>query len=191
MFSTLTSFFYEGDMFLPPPFIGAMTLGFLQNLLLFFPMQILHFFTLFITLSSFPPYPAPPPLPLIIYLIIYLFDERSCNLSIDRSIYTFLAEIWVTNFILFYACMCVCVVSPSIATITIYSSSWWRGLICKLGAEVTGQADPRLEESRAVWARDGGSYRGLGAIFSGLFCCICSAGFSIRMSVMYVCIYVQ
>ena len=29
------------------------------------------------------------------------------------------------------------------------------GLICKVGAEVTCQADLRLEESPAVWARDG------------------------------------
>ena len=48
---------------------------------------------------------------------------------------------------------------------TIVSSSCERGFICKVGTEVTCPADPRLEESRVVWARDGSSCRGLGAIF--------------------------
>ena len=73
------------------------------------------------------------------------------------------------------------VVRPSVATITIVSSSLGRGLLCKVGVEVTCQADPRLEESRTVWARDGGSRRRLGVIFPclpALLCCISSAGFS-------------
>ena len=53
-----------------------------------------------------------------------------------------------------------CVVGSSVV--------WGRGLIWKVDAEVTCQVDPRLEEFRAVWARDGGSYRGLGAIFTCL-----------------------
>ena len=59
-------------------------------------------------------------------------------------------------------CKSYYVVRPSVATMTIASSSWGGGLICKVGAEVTCQADPRLEGSRAVWARDGGSCRGPG-----------------------------
>ena len=72
------------------------------------------------------------------------------------------------------------VVRSSVATMAIVSSSWGRVLICKVCVEVTCQADPRLKESQAVWARDGGSYRGLGAIFPclpALLCCISSAGF--------------
>ena len=52
------------------------------------------------------------------------------------------------------------VVRPSVATMAIVSFSWGRGgggVICKGGAELTCPAHPRLEESRAVWARDGGS----------------------------------
>ena len=44
----------------------------------------------------------------------------------------------------------------------------------------TWKADPRMEKSRIVWARDGGSCRGRGTIFPGLpalLCCICPAGF--------------
>ena len=66
----------------------------------------------------------------------------------------------------------------------IVSSSWGRVLICKVGAELTCQANPRLEDSWAVWARDGGSCRGLDAIFpclAALFCCICSSGFRFHL----------
>ena len=145
----------------------------------FFCFSLCISYTFLLFFISFSPRFSPdPPLPIIIYLIVYLFDKRSFNLSIDRSIYTFLAEKWVTNFILCYAYMCVCVVRPPVATMTIFSSSWWRGLICKV---VTCQADPRMDESRAMW--------------SFLACLPCSAAYvllvSIRMYVMYVCIYVQ
>lgn len=39
----------------------------------------------------------------------------------------------------------VVVVRPSVATMTTASSSWGRGLTWTVGAEVTGQADPRTE----------------------------------------------
>ena len=75
----------------------------------------------------------------------------------------------------------MCVVRPLVATMTTVSSSW-RGVggISKVGVEVTCQADPHIQESRAVWARDDGSCRRLGAIFPclpALLCCICPAGF--------------
>ena len=57
---------------------------------------------------------------------------------------------------------------------TMVSTLWGRGLICKVGVEETCQADPLLEEFRAVWARDGGRCRCLGDIFP---CLGCSAGF--------------
>ena len=67
------------------------------------------------------------------------------------------------------------------ATMTIVSSS----CVCvcvgdfdrigKVGAEVNCQADSRLEESRAVLAKDGGIFRGLGAIFPCLAMPACAA----------------
>ena len=73
-------------------------------------------------------------------------------------------------------------VHPPMATITTVSSSWgregWGDF--KVSAEVNCQADPRLEESLAVWPRDGGSSRGFCAIFPclpALLCCIRPTGF--------------
>ena len=64
------------------------------------------------------------------------------------------------------------VVRPSVAT----------GVICKVGAEVTCQVDPRMEESRAVWARDGGSCRGLSGIFPCLPELLCSISCWLQIS---------
>ena len=60
----------------------------------------------------------------------------------------------------------------------IVSSSWGRDLICKVGVEVTCQADPRMEESHAMWARHGAICRELGAIFPGQPALLCPAGFA-------------